>query len=158
MPKTMHSAIAIVIGAAAVALAGCSSGTPETSGAPPSSVDASIDGTYRYTLTRTEAEAADWRGEADLATLPWTMTIILDDGTYQLSWRTTDDAASDPVGRFRLDGEELVIDGLDGDEIPVHMEFTYSILPDGGLELTPAPGMSPDDAFVFTSSQWERID
>lgn len=160
MSKTTRAAIAILISTASLVLVGCSgstSGAPPTE-ARPTSADPSMEGTYRWTLTRSEAQAADWRRDADLATLPWTMTVTLDDGTYQLSWQDAEGAETDPVGEYRLDGDQLIVDGFDNNGMPVHMEFTYAVRSDGSLDLTPPPEMSTDDAFVFTSRPWERID
>lgn len=148
----------LLIAGLSVALAGCAADTAPS----PTSERAShtIDGTYRYTLTREDAEAgpAAYRNPPRLRWFPWTNTITLEDGEYQLSWRTATGSGTDPAGKFTVDGDLLQIDGFDDAGRPFHWDLTFDVTTGGDLVLTPSPDMHEDDVFVFTTHPWERID
>lgn len=148
----------LLIAGMSVAVAGCAADSAQSPGSERASN--AIDGTYRYTLTREDAEAGPpaYRNPPRLRWFPWTNTITLDDGVYQLSWRTAVDSGTDLAGEFTVDADLLKIDGFDDAGRPFHWDLTFDVTADGDLVLTPSPDMHEDDVFVFTTHPWERID
>jgi TRAP-type C4-dicarboxylate transport system substrate-binding protein len=107
---------------------------------------ASINGTYRYVLTRADARAAVPDAE-DLDSYPHIETWTLKDGRY-----------SNPgglEGSYSLDGNRITFDVPD---FGYALRFTFSVDHAGNLRLTPARPMNRGDRFVWSYKLWRKID
>ena len=164
---------AIIVGVLAT---GCASGTPATGGGaspttgapaatataaatsvasatePASSTAAALvelDGTYRYTLTQEDAEAAG-DGEADIpGQYPQTTTVVLKDGDLEGG------CFGAAGGTYDVDGDQITFHSIEYD---TDSTVTFTVDAEGNLELTPVPPMDPGDAFQCFSKPWTKID
>ena len=105
----------------------------------------SLNGTYRYVLTRADARAEIPRAP-DIDTYPQVNTWRLRDGRY-----------SNPgglKGRYSVDGNRITFDVPD---FGYALKFTFSVDSEGNLHLTPVRPMDPGDAFVWSYKVWRKI-
>jgi len=105
----------------------------------------SLNGTYRYVLTKADARAAV-PNAPDLDTYPQLNTWKLENGRY-----------SNPgglAGIYSLDGNRIIFDvpafGYD-------LTFRFSVDGDGNLRLRPVPPMNRGDRFVWSYKLWKKI-
>ena len=120
----------------------------------PAADPATLNGTYRWTITRDDALAngtPEVIRPENLATLPLIFTVTLDDGTCQLD---ADDGYSDTC-TYVVDGDRMVVDWASG---VGPFEYTFTQADDGTLQFRPAGPMPDGDAFVGTTKPWEKID
>ena len=114
--------------------------------APPKPAPASLNGKYRYVLTRADAEAAV-PNAPDLDSYPQVNTWTLRDGRY-----------SNPgglAGRYSAKGDRISFD------VPAFgyaLVFRFTVDNEGNLHLTPVPPMNRGDRFVWSYKVWKKID
>jgi len=121
---------------------------------------ASLDGTYRYGMSR--EEAAQYVSEGvlsadDLQFYPGFITLTLDDGVWSMTVDATDGKTpqcdtSDCT--YEVQGDHIVFSWGDG----LKDNFTFTLDEDQALHLQPDGIMSPDERLVWTIKPWERID
>jgi TRAP-type C4-dicarboxylate transport system substrate-binding protein len=99
-----------------------------------------LNGTYRWELTP---------GNIFTVTLEdgvWTMGHDEGDGTYTVD-------CDSPDCTYTVDGDRIAFHW-----VGLQLEFTFTADDDGTLHLEPFAGVSADDARVWTTKPWERID
>jgi hypothetical protein len=154
---------------AAMLAAGCAGGAPRASSAPAatrtpatSSVPAAtqraitatpaalldLDGTYRYTLTQEDADAADDPEAGDPDQYPQTTTVVLEDGKFEGG------CFGAAGGTYEIDGDQITFHSIEYD---ADSTVTFSVDAEGNLHLTPVPPMDPGDAFQCFSKPWTKI-
>lgn len=158
----------------AILATGCASGTPATGGTsaissapaatrapatstvaaatePVSSTPAAplkLDGTYRYTLTQEDAEAAG-DGEADIpGQYPVTNTVVLKDGELEGG------CFGAAGGTYEIEGDRITFHSIEYD---ADATVTFSVDAQGNMHLTPVPPIDPGDAFQCFSKPWTKI-
>lgn len=130
------------------------SGSPAlaTSPVPSAAAPSALNGTYRWTMTKEHALAyapPEDRTPAALAQLPRVGTRILKDGTW----------VGDPGLRKRRQrdlhrpGKPDDVPGID----PPPLTFTFSADAKGNLTLSPVQPMGADDAYVWATELWTKI-
>ncbi len=161
--------LAMIVGILAT---GCATGTPATGvasatpGAPaptrtpaaPSIAAATtaastpaalnLDGTYRYTLTQADAEAA---GDPEAGTpgqYPQTITVVLTGSELEGG------CFGAAGGTYDVDGDRITFHSIEYD---ADSTVTFSVDAQGNLHLTPVPPMDPGAAFQCFSKPWTKI-
>ncbi len=141
------------------------SGDTDSAGTTPTAVsdetaNASLNGTYRWTVTEEDARA---NGDPRLVTadqLPWYPmigTMTLDEGDWVMVWRGDHGAQiTDGPGTYTIDGDQIVL-GFPQDPVG-SLVFTFSIDDDGNIDVEPVLPMAEDAQFVFSYYVWEKID
>jgi hypothetical protein len=136
-------ALAATSTAAATSVAAATEPATSTPAAP-----LNLDGTYRYTLTREDAEAA-FDGEADVPGLyPQTNTVVLKDGDLEGG------CFGAAGGTYEVEGDRITFHSIEYD---ADSTVTFTVDAGGNLELTPVPPMDPGDAFQCFSKPWTKI-
>ena len=115
-------------------------GARATRSAPPS-----LNGTYRYVLTRADArrEVPDAQ---DLDSYPHVETWTLKDGRYS--------NPSGLSGTYSVDGNRITFDVPD---FGYALSFTFTVDEAGNLRLRPVPPMDRGDRFVWSYKVWKKI-
>ncbi len=119
-----------------------------------------LNGTYRWTVTEADARASGSPNLVSAENLAWwpaVATMTLDDGTWEIAWRGVDgQRVTDGPGKFEVDGDRITFDwpGPSGSLI---LPFTFVVGDDGTLDLEPAEPMAPDDAFIWSFYDWQKI-
>jgi TRAP-type C4-dicarboxylate transport system substrate-binding protein len=125
---------------------------------PPSApVATSLDGTYRWTITKEDALAHGTMNESKpetLATFPWVFTVTLKDGTMHTTQRDSDGDHDLGVATYTVKGDQSTVTLEDGSTSTV----TFSVDDDGTLHLVPVGPWDPGDVFVTTTKPWDKID
>jgi TRAP-type C4-dicarboxylate transport system substrate-binding protein len=103
-----------------------------------------LNGTYRYVLTKEDANKA---GDTDTG-YPYVNTITLKDG------RLEGGCFGSGGGTYSVDGDRITFYSV---EYGYSMTVTLTVDDQGSLHLTPVPPMDPGDAFVCFSKPWTRI-
>jgi hypothetical protein len=107
-----------------------------------------LDGTYRWTLTQEDAEAAG-DGEADVpGRYPQTNTVVLKDGELEGG------CFGAAGGTYEIEGDQITFHSTEYD---VGSTVTFSVDAQGNLHLTPVPPIDPGDAFQCFSKPWTKI-
>ena len=118
-------------------------------------VATSLDGTYRWTITKDDALAhglASDKKPENLATMPWVFTMTMNDGTWALGNRDDQGAQEHDGGTYTVDGDQVVFN-WNGDLLT----FAFNVDGDGTLHLDPQPPMNPGDQFVWGTEPWTKI-
>jgi TRAP-type C4-dicarboxylate transport system substrate-binding protein len=124
--------------------AGCTGKAPERPAQRPGTMPASLNGTYRYILTKEDARKG---GEANLDEYPSVVTVTLKDGHM-------DNGPGEPGTTYTVDGDRITFD------VPAWgypLTFTFSADGKGNLHLTPVPPMDKGDQFVWSTKVWTKI-
>jgi hypothetical protein len=156
MRSRKHCAAAVVAAIATFAVAGCGGSASNRSeanaataatGAAPEAATRSIEGTYRWTLSKEDALAhgtvADQTPDG-LAGFPSTITVTLRDGQWAGKGDDTNDGDGGP---YVVVGNTLSLTSPDEGTI----RFTYTVDGDGNLHLEPVPPMDKGAQFVFAT-------
>lgn len=151
--------IGLVILVAAVLTDGCSpreGGGDKATTSPSTSAEeaaSALSGVYRWTLTKEDALAhglpQDKTPDA-LAQLPTVGTRILKDGT----WVGDPGLDRGDHGTYTVDGDRLAFRGSDNSRV---LTFTFSADDKGDLTLTPVLPMNLEDAFIWSTEPWTKI-
>ena len=121
----------------------------------PSAVDAAtsaLNGTYRWTMTKEDALAyapPEDRTPEALATLPRVGTRILKDGT----WVGDPGSVNGDNGTYAVDGNRVAFRSVGGDLYT----FTYTADAKGDLTLVPVQPIRPEDAYIWSTEPWTKI-
>ena len=126
--------------------ADCTGKAPDQSAEGEGSASPAVNGTYRYEITRAEAEKADMFDPED--SYPAVITVVMKDGHLEGGCFGKDG------GTFSVDGEQIDFHSI---EYETDMTVTFSKDADGTLHMTPAPLTDPGDAFVCFSQPWTKI-
>ena len=114
-------------------------------------VATSLDGTYRWTITKDDALAHGTPNDKTpeiLASFPSTNTMTMTNGTWAL--RNPDGYAVG--GTYAVDGDRVVFN-WDGNVLT----FAFTVDGDGTLHLDPQPPMDPGDQFIWATEPWTKI-
>ena len=117
---------------------------PEPGGAS-GEAPAYLNGTYRYVLTKEDAQKA---GEPNLDEYPSVVTTTLRDG------RMEGGGPGEPGTTYTVVGDRINF------YVPAwgySLVFTFSVDNEGDLHLTPVLPMDPGDQFVWATHPWTRI-
>ena len=110
---------------------------------------ASLNGTYRFTLTQEDAEkAGDPEAEVEGA-YPHTDTITLKDGELEGG------CFGAAGGTYTVVGDRITFHSIEYDS---EATATFSRDADGSLRLTPDASMPPGDAFTCFGKPWTKIE
>ena len=110
---------------------------------------ASLNGTYRFTLTQEDAEKAG-DPEADVeGAYPQTQTITLKDGDLEGG------CFGAAGGTYTVVNDRITFYSIEYD---ADATVTFSRDADGSLRLTPVPPMDRGDAFQCFSKPWTKIE
>jgi TRAP-type C4-dicarboxylate transport system substrate-binding protein len=129
---------------------GCTGPAPVPPIAVQNAASSSLNGIYRWTLTKADALAhglpSDKTSEG-LAQLPSISNRTLKDGTW-----TGDPDPNGNGGTYSVDGNRVTFKwGC------CVLTFTFSRDASGTLHLTPVPPMDPGDAWVWSTEPWIKI-
>jgi hypothetical protein len=161
-----------VVAAAALAITACSpstavpkvidtasgisslSGSPAlaTSPVPSAAAPSTLNGTYRWTMTKEHALAyapPEDTTPAAIAQLPRVGTRILKDGT----WVGDPGYENGDNGTYIVQGNQITFRG----STPPPLTFTFSADAKGNLTLSPVQPMSADDAYIWATELWTKI-
>jgi len=122
----------------------CVGKAPQQARAGTKTAPASLNGTYRYVLTRADAKKA---GDPELEAFPSVETWTLDNGHVQ--------NPKGLRGSYSVDGNRITFQFT---EFNYANTFTFRIDDAGDLHLTPVPPMDPGDAFLLSHEPWTKID
>ena len=164
LTRTVGAVLAVT---AVMLAAGCAAGAPRATSAPaatqplatPSVAAATqpatsataaalLNGTYRYTLTQEDADAADDPEAGDPDQYPQTTTVMLEDGELEGG------CFGVAGGTYEVDGDRITFHSIEYD---AESTVTFSVDAEGNLHLTPVPPMDPGDAFQCFSKPWTKI-
>ena len=117
----------------------------------------SVDGTYRWTLTKDDALTHGLPGDRTpqaQATFPSVFTMTMDRGTWQLGNLDAQGVANSDAGHgsYSVEGDHVVFH--EGVEV---FDYTFSIDADGTVHLVAQPPINPGPAWVFTTNPWTKI-
>jgi TRAP-type transport system periplasmic protein len=124
--------------------AGCTGKAPERPAQRRGTVPATLNGTYRYVLTKEDARKG---GEAHLDEYPSVVTVTLKDGHM-------DNGPGEPGTTYTVNGDRITFD------VPAwgySLTFTFSVDAKGNLHLTPVPPMDRGDQFIWSTKVWTKI-
>jgi TRAP-type C4-dicarboxylate transport system substrate-binding protein len=116
----------------------------------------SIDGTYRWTITKQDALASSTEDQSaeHLATFPWVFTATLKDGTWTLSHTGGQVETDSPGDSYSVDGSRIAFNWAVAGRT---LTFSFTHDGSGNLHLKPIPPMDPGDVFVWTTHPWMKI-
>jgi TRAP-type transport system periplasmic protein len=123
--------------------AGCTGKAPEQPAASAGTVPASLNGVYRYTITKKDAIAA---GAGDDPDYPTTNTVWLKDGSFR--------ASGGLRATYSVTGDRITFDIPD---FGSSLTFTLSVDGKGNLHLTPVQPMDHGDAVLWSTKPWTKI-
>jgi TRAP-type C4-dicarboxylate transport system substrate-binding protein len=124
----------------------CTGKAPKQATAGSGPADADLNGTYRYVITKQDAEKA---GDNDPeAVYPSITTITLNDGHLQGG------CFGSGGGTYSVDGNQITFYSVDAG---YSSKVTFTRDDHGSLYLTPVPPMDPGDAFTCFSKPWIKI-
>jgi TRAP-type transport system periplasmic protein len=123
--------------------AGCTGKAPEQPAASTGTAPAGLNGTYRYVLTKEDAEKA---GDTE-DVYPQVTTVKLQDG--QVDGGCFGQGATYSVADDRIT--------FNSPEYGYSTTFTFSADSKGNLHLTPTPSVEKGDAFQCSYKAWTRI-
>jgi TRAP-type transport system periplasmic protein len=126
---------------------------PPTQG--PGTPPTSLNGTYRFTITRQDAldSPTESKSPSHLATFPWIFTATLKDGRWTMAHTGGDVETDSPGDSYSLQGDTIAFNWTG---VGV-LRFTYSLDNKGNLTLRSVPPMDPGNVFVWTTHTWTRI-
>jgi hypothetical protein len=147
----------------AMLAAGCAGSAPRTSSAPASTqttanksvaaptnpatstaaAQVDVNGTYRWTFTQEDVEAAGDPGQ-----FPHTNTVVLKDGELEGG------CFGAAGGTYEVDGDRITFDSVEYDP---DVTVTFSVDAQGNLHLTPVPPIDPGTAMECFSKPWTKI-
>jgi TRAP-type C4-dicarboxylate transport system substrate-binding protein len=122
----------------------CTGEAPEQAGGATETAPAYLNGTYRYVLTREDAEKV---GDPEAEDFPQVQTWTLQDGRAENPWGLR--------GRYSVDGDRITFRFIGFDYANT---FTFRVDDAGNLHLTPVQPMDPGDAFMMSYKPWTKID
>lgn len=133
----------------------CTGPAPESSPVGAGTASSSLNGTYRWTITKQDALASPTEDKSaeHLATFPWILTATLRDGTWTLSHTGGEVQTDTPGDSYSVQGDRLTFDWT-GVGI---LTFTYTRDEHGSLHLKPVPPMDPGNVFVWTTHPWTKL-
>jgi TRAP-type C4-dicarboxylate transport system substrate-binding protein len=104
---------------------------------------ATLNGTYRWRLTKAGAIAAEDPNDPDIGRIN---TMTLRDGRWLLQGGAT--------GTYEIVGNRIV---FDWPEIPSTLTFTFKRHANGDLDVKPVLPMDRGDRFVWAAEPWRRV-
>lgn len=135
--------------------AGCAGKAPTQASPVDGEATSVLNGTYRWTVSEEDALANHWVDHSAeyLSTFPWTFTMTMQDGI----WNLAHTEHSEP----QTDGENQTY-SVEGDRITFSwgqnlLTFTFSPDEAGNLNLEPVEPMNAGDRFVWATEDWIRI-
>jgi TRAP-type transport system periplasmic protein len=123
--------------------AGCTGKAPARPAASTGTVPADLNGTYRYVLTKEDAQKA---GDTE-DVYPQVTTVKLADGQVE-------GGCFGQGATYSVDGDQIT---FEAPEYGYSMTFTLSVDAKGNLHLTPAPSVEKGDAFQCSHKAWTKI-
>lgn len=124
----------------------CTGKPPQQPTAASGSANASLNGTYRWVITKQDAAKA---GDNDPeAVYPSITTITLKDGHLEGGCFGSDG------GTYSVDGDRITFYSI---ESGYYSKVSFTRDNHGSLYLTPVPPMDPGDAFTCFSQPWTKI-
>jgi TRAP-type C4-dicarboxylate transport system substrate-binding protein len=116
----------------------------------------SLDGTYRWTITKQDALASSTEDQSPehLATFPWVFTATLNDGTWTLSHTGGEVQTDSPGDSYSVNGSRIA---FNWSSVGATLTFSFTRDDAGNLHLKPIPPMDPGDVFVWTTHPWMKI-
>jgi TRAP-type transport system periplasmic protein len=136
--------------------AGCTGKAPAPSAMSAATAPASLNGTYRWTMTKQDAVASKTENKSPehLAEFPWTFTMTLKDGTWSLSHRQNGQPFTDGRATYALKGNRISFTWPQEGTV---LTFTFSLDGKGNLHLRPVEPMNAGDQFVWATHVWTKI-
>ena len=107
----------------------------------------SLNGVYRFSISKEEAIAA---GAGDDPDYPTTQTIWLEDG----NWTMEGPEGRNPGGPYVVNGDEISFESPLDDVINT---FTFTRDEAGNLTLEAVEPMDPGDRILMTTKTWTKI-
>jgi TRAP-type C4-dicarboxylate transport system substrate-binding protein len=124
----------------------CMGKAPEQPTESAGAADADLDGTYRWVITKEQAQKA---GDNDPeAIYPSVTTVTLKDGHLEGG------CFGSGGGTYSVDGNRITFDSV---ETGYSTKVTFTRDGHGSLYLTPVPPIDPGDAFTCFSQPWTKI-
>lgn len=114
-----------------------------------------VNGTYRFSLTKDDARAHGTesdRNPAGLERYPACFSVTLRDGKWLMNSCTG--ASDTSTGSYALAGDQITFDWPD---VGSRLSFTLSIIHDRSLRLEAVLPMEEGDQFVWSTEPWRRI-
>jgi TRAP-type transport system periplasmic protein len=135
---------------------GCTGKAPTPSAVRTGSALASLNGTYRWTMTKQDAIASKTEDKSPehLAAFPWTFTMRLKDGMWSLSHRENGQPFTDGRSTFASKGNRISFTWPQEGTV---LTFTFSVDGKGNLHLWPVEPMNAGDRFVWATHIWTKI-
>jgi TRAP-type transport system periplasmic protein len=124
--------------------AGCTGKAPARPAASTATAPASLNGTYRYLLTKEDARKV---GDPEVDQFPSLITVKLQDGEVE-------GGCFGSGASYSVDGDRI---RFGSPEYGYSLTFTFSVEGKGNLHLTPVPPMDRGDAFVCAYKAWTKI-
>ena len=122
-------------------------GTPRPAPAANVTLEAKLNGTYRWVITLADVFAKTHKPPSNSNTsFPSLSTVVLKDGKWF-------DNGGD-AGTYTVAGNRLV---LHWPSVNTFLTFTFTVERDGSLKVAPVSPMDPGDAFVWTTKPWRRL-
>jgi TRAP-type transport system periplasmic protein len=125
----------------------CAGAAPGPGESGTGTAPAALNGTYRYKITLDAAQDASMVDDQD--TYPIITTIYLEDGNLEGGCYGAEG------GTYSVDGDRIA---FHSSEYDYTTEVTFKQDEVGNLDLTPAPGTDPGDAFQCYSQEWTKIE
>lgn len=114
---------------------------------PDATAASSLNGVYRFTISKEEAVAA---GAGDDPDYPTTQTVWLEDG----NWTMEGPEGRNPGGPYVVNGDEISFESPLYDVINT---FTFTRDEAGNLTLEAVEPMDPGDRILMTTKTWTKI-
>jgi TRAP-type C4-dicarboxylate transport system substrate-binding protein len=123
--------------------AACTRKAPAKPAKQAGSVPSSLNGTYRYELTKEDALRV---GDPEADQFPYVGTVTMRDGEAK--------GGCFEVARYSVTGNQIT---FDVPEFGYTLTFTFTLDKEGNLHLTPVQPMDPGDAFQCSYKPWTKI-
>ena len=120
-------------------------GTPRTAPAANLTLEAKLNGTYRWVITKADAIAYGPPMNSNTS-FPLVSTLVLKDGTWF-------DAGGN-AGTYTVAGNRLA---LYWPSVNTLLTFTFTFERDSTLKVSPVAPIEPGDKFIWTTKPWRRL-